>query len=194
MQCKNHPHRRAERFCAGCGIPLCSDCTEEAKPGQFYCFQCAMLTSVSAVGTTIKDKRVKSAEKKEKEAGKKKWTPFRYFVVVSSVLILVMWGVILFGGQQAPGGSTDFDSQPRLMLFMVDSAIKRYALYQANQYPANLADLIPNYLRLSDKDLPQLQKLAYGRDPALGYRLSFVRPKPGENIVITAKGIRYESS
>jgi hypothetical protein len=194
MQCRNHPHRRAERFCAGCGIPLCSDCTEEAKPGQFYCFQCAMLTSVSAVGSTIIDKRVKSAEKKEREGGKKRWTPFRYFVVLSSVLILVMWGVILFGGQEAPGGSIDFESQPRLMLFMVDSAIKRYAHHQANQYPANLSDLIPNYLRLSGKDLPHLQNLAYGRDAALGYRLSFVRPKPGENIIITAKGIRYESS
>jgi hypothetical protein len=151
-----------------------------------------MLTSVSAVGTTIMDKRVKAAERKED--GKKRWTPFRYFVVVSSVLILVMWGVILFGGQQAPGTSIDFESQPRLMLFMVDSAIKRYAHYKADQYPANLSDLMPNYLKLSDKDLPQLKKLAYGRDPAVGYRLSYLNPKPGENIVITAKGIKYESS
>ncbi len=194
MQCKNHPGRQAEHFCASCGIPLCGDCSEEVKPGQFYCFQCAMLTSVSAVGTTIKDKRVKSAEKKEKQEGKKKWTPFRYFVVVASGLILVMWGVIFFGGQQAPGGSIDFDAQPRVVLFMVDSAIKRYAFYQSNQYPAKLSDLVPKYLRFSDKDLPQLQKLAYERNSAVGYQLSFLKPKPGENIVITAKGIKYESS
>jgi hypothetical protein len=192
MQCKTHPNRGAEHFCAGCGIPLCNDCSEEVKPGQFYCFQCAMRTSVSAVGTSIQDKRVKAAEKKEE--GKKKWAPFHYFVVVAGVLILVMWGVILFGGQQVPGGSADYEGQPRLMLFMVDSAIKRYAHYQANQYPANLTDLIPTYLRVSDKDLPHLKGLVYERNPALGYRLSFAKPRPGENIVITAKGIKYESS
>jgi len=193
MQCKTHPNRRAEHFCAGCGIPLCSDCSEEVKPGQFYCFQCAMLTSVSAVGTSIKDKRVKAADKKEKEEGKKKWTPFRYFVVVAAVFILVMWGVILFGGQQAPAGTADFANQPRVLLFMVDSSIKRYAHYEGNQYPAKLSDLIPKYLRLEEKDLPQLQNLSYERDQALGYRLSFAKPKPGEKIVITAKGIKYES-
>ena len=193
MQCKTHPNRLAEHFCAGCGIPLCSDCSEEVKPGQFYCFQCAMLTSVSAVGTTIKDKRVKAADKKEKEEGKKKWTPFRYFVVVAAVFILVMWGVILFGGQQAPAGTADFANQPRVLLFMVDSSIKRYAHYEGNQYPAKLSDLIPKYMRLQEKDLPQLQNLSYERDQALGYRLSFAKPKPGEKIVITAKGVRYES-
>ena len=193
MQCKTHPNRRAEHFCAGCGIPLCSDCSEEVKSGQFYCFQCAMLTSVSAVGTTIQDKRVKAADKKEKEEGKKKWTPFRYFVVVAAVFILVMWGVILFGGQQAPAGTADFANQPRVLLFMIDSSIKRYAHYEGNQYPAKLSDLIPKYLRLQEKDLPQLQNLSYERDQALGYRLSFAKPKPGEKIVITAKGIKYES-
>ena len=191
MQCKTHPNRRAEHFCAGCGIPLCSDCSEEVKPGQFYCFQCAMLTSVSAVGTTIKDKREKSAEKKEE--AKKKWTPFRYFVVVAAVFILVMWGVILFGGQQAPAGTVDLASQPRVLLFMIDSSIKRYAHYENNQYPAKLSDLIPKYLRLAEKDLPQLQNLSYELDQALGYRLSLSKPKPGEKIVITAKGIKYDS-
>jgi hypothetical protein len=193
MQCKTHPNRRAEHFCAGCGVPLCNDCSEEVKSGQFYCFQCAMLTSVSAVGTTIKDKRIKAADKKEKEEGKKKWTPFRYFVVVAAVFILVMWGVILFGGQQAPAGTADFANQPRVLLFMIDSSIKRYAHYEGNQYPAKLSDLIPKYLRLQEKDLPQLQNLSYERDQALGYRLSFAKPKPGEKIVITAKGIKYES-
>ena len=191
MQCKTHPNRLAEHFCAGCGIPLCRDCSEEVKSGQFYCFQCAMLTSVSAVGTTIKDKREKSADKKQE--AKKKWTPFRYFVVVAAVFILVMWGVILFGGQQAPAGTVDFANQPRVLLFMIDSSIKRYAHYEGNQYPAKLSDLIPKYLRLQEKDLPQLQNLSYERDQALGYRLSFAKPKPGEKIVITAKGIKYES-
>ncbi len=150
-----------------------------------------MLSSVSAVGTSIKDKRVKAAEKKEKGELKKKWTPFRYFVVVAGSLILVMWGVILFGGQQAPAGTADFANQPRVLLFMVDSSIKRYAHYEGNQYPPKLSDLIPKYLRLPEDDLPQLQNLSYELDRALGYRLSFAKPKPGEKIVITAKGIKY---
>lgn len=190
MQCKTHPNRRAEHFCAGCGIPLCNDCSEEVQPGKFYCFQCAMLTSVSAVGTTIQDKRVKAAEKREE--AKKKWTPFRYFMVVGAVLILVMWGVIIFGGQQAPAGTVDLANQPRVLLFMVDSAVKRYAHYEGNQYPAKLSDLVPKYLKLPEKDLPQLQNLSYERDQALGYRLSLARPKPGEKILITAKGVKYD--
>ncbi|MBW1936931.1 MAG: hypothetical protein JRI84_15540 [Deltaproteobacteria bacterium] len=67
MQCKNHPDRQAEHFCARCGIPLCNDCAEEVRPGEYYCFQCAMLSSVSEVGSSIKSKREKSAERKGKE-------------------------------------------------------------------------------------------------------------------------------
>ncbi len=59
MQCKHHPDREAVHFCASCGIHLCGDCAEEGKPGSYYCFQCAMVQSVSAVGTTLKDKREK---------------------------------------------------------------------------------------------------------------------------------------
>jgi hypothetical protein len=193
MRCKNHPDRQAEHFCAGCGIPLCAECAEETKPGQFYCFQCAMLSSVSAVGTSMKDKKDKLAEKKEKE--KKKWTPFRYFVLISSVMILVMWGVILFGGQKAPAGAADLAGQPRILLFMVDGALKRYAHYEDNRYPAKLIDLYPKYLSLRKEELSLLDSLNYVRDPGLGYRLSQARPKAGEmNLVISPKGIKYETS
>ncbi|MDY7037316.1 MAG: B-box zinc finger protein, partial [Thermodesulfobacteriota bacterium] len=125
MQCKTHPNRMAEHFCASCGIPICNECAEEVTTGQYYCFQCAMFQTVSGVGTTLKDKRSKVAGKKGK--GKKKWGPFHYFVISSSVLIAVMWGVIIFGGQKAPGGSVDFTKNKRVFLFMVDGAIKRYA-------------------------------------------------------------------
>jgi hypothetical protein len=193
MRCKNHPDREALHFCAGCGIPLCGECTEETKPGQFYCFQCAMLSSVSAVGTSMKDKKEKLAEKKERE--KKKWTPFRYFVLISSVLILVMWGVIIFGGQKAPAGTADLAGQPRILLFMVDGALKRYAYYEDNRYPAKLIDLYPKYLSLGKEDLAFLDRLIYVRDTSLGYRLSLANPKPGEmNLVISPKGIKYETS
>jgi hypothetical protein len=193
MRCKNHPDREAERFCAGCGIPLCSECAEETKPGQFYCFQCAMLSSISAVGTSMKDKKERLADRKDKE--KKKWTPFRYFVLISSVMILVMWGVIIFGGQKAPAGAADLAGQPRILLFMVDGALKRYAHYQDNKYPANLVDLCPKYLSLGKEELPLLDRLVYVIDPSLGYRLSLANPKPGEmNLIISPKGIKYETS
>ena len=116
MKCKHHPNRDAEQFCNSCGIPLCGDCAEESKPGEYYCFQCAMLHSVSEVGTTISDKRQESIKKKLEKKKKKEWGPFHYFVIVSSVLIVVMWGVILFGGKKGPGQRLDFEKQERVFL------------------------------------------------------------------------------
>ena len=192
MQCKNHPDRRAEHFCASCRIPLCADCAEETKPGEYYCFKCAMLVSVSAVGTSIKGKREKIAEQKAKE--KKKRTPFHYFVMVSSVLILVMWAVILFGGQKAPAGAADLGNQPRVLLFMVDGALKRFAHYEGDRYPTQLAELVPKYLALKKEEIALLDKLSYTKDPSLGYRLSLAKPKPGDmNIIISPKGVRYDT-
>ncbi|MEW6666807.1 MAG: B-box zinc finger protein [Thermodesulfobacteriota bacterium] len=192
MQCKNHPSRVAEQFCASCGIPLCSDCAEEATPGAYYCFQCAMLTSVSAVGTKIKDRREKVVEEKLKE--KKKWGPFRYFIVLSSVLIVVMWGVIIFGGERAPAGGTDYADNPRAFLFMVDSSLKRYNHYEKKGYPEKLADLVPKYIPLRNERLAQLSLLSYQRDASAGYRLSLARWKPGDMVIIlTSKGVEYKS-
>jgi hypothetical protein len=150
---------------------------------------------VSDVGTSIKDKREKQAEKKEKKEEKRKWTPFRYFLVASSVFILVMWGVVLFGGEKPPTGTAEFVKQPRVLLFMVDGALKRFAHFEGGKYPANLPDLIPKYLALSKQDIPHLSKLVYVRDANVGYRLSLANPKAGEmNIIISPKGIKYESS
>lgn len=194
MQCKNHANRQAEHFCAGCGIPLCGDCAEETKPGQYHCFQCAMLTSVSEVGTKIKGRREKAAEEKEKFKEKKKWGPFRCFVLCSSVLILVMWGVIFFGGEKAPAGTTDFTSNPRAFLFMVDSSIKRYAHYEKKGYPKKLEDLIPKYLPLRKEKSVHLDLLSYQTDAVEGYRLSLARVKSGEMLVIlTPKGVEYKN-
>jgi hypothetical protein len=151
-----------------------------------------MLVSVSAVGTSIKGKREKIAEHKAKE--KKKRTPFHYFVMVSSVMILVMWGVILFGGQKAPAGAADLGSQPRVLLFLVDGALKRFAHYEGNRYPSQLTELVPKYLSLKQDDIQLLDKVSYVRDPSLGYRLSLAKPKAGDmNIIISPKGVRYET-
>lgn len=191
MQCKYHTDRRAEHFCSACGIPLCRDCAEESDPGVFYCFQCAMLQSVSDAGTTIKDQRETARERKLKK--KKKWGPFQYFVVASSVLILVMWTVILFGGQEAPEGRADFANQPRLLLFMVDSSLKRFAFYEGNRYPDKLADLIPRYLAFGENELPLLDTLKYRKDSQAGYFLSMAKPIPGQmNMTISPKGITFE--
>lgn len=196
MYCKNHPNREAENICKGCGIPICTDCAEESKPGEYYCFQCAMLYSVSDAGTAIVDKKVdrreKAAEKLEK---KKKWGPFYYFVFVSLALILVMWGVIIFGGKKAPSREMDYAKNQRVFIFMVDSAVKRYAHYEGKKYPKELPDIIPKYLSLREDQLHYLDIVSYERDPEEGYRLSLTNPKPGEmNIIIFPKGIKYESS
>jgi hypothetical protein len=195
MKCTNHPNREAMHFCASCGIPLCDDCVEEPKPGQFFCFQCAMVQAVSGVGTSLKDKRVK---RDEKAISKKKepWGPFQYFVTLSSVLIVVMWGVIIFGKPEAVSGQKiDYDKNKRVFLFMVDNSIKRYARYQHNQYPNSLPELVPKYLRLAEEDLIQLNRFSYRLDPQKGYELSYAHPGPGEmNIIISPKGIRYEST
>lgn len=191
MQCKNHPNKRALHLCAGCGIPLCDECAEEAKPEQFYCFQCAMLSSVSAVGTSIKGKRDKVAEEKVKK--KIKLGPFHYFVIGAGVLILAMWGFILFGGEKPPTGTVDVSQNSRVFLFMVDSAIKRYAHYEGNVYPDKLMDLIPKYLTIADNQATQLIGLYYERDPEVGYRLTLANPIPGEmRIIITPSGIQYQ--
>ena len=189
MQCKYHPERSAKHFCDSCKAPLCEECAEEIRPGNFLCFQCAMIQSVSEVGTSIKEKREQEEKKK-----KKRWGPFHYFLIVSSVLILVMWGYILFGGQEMPSSipTVDYGKQGRVLLFTVDGALKRYAHYEGNRYPEKLTDLIPKYISLRGEQIVRLQQLAYERDSDAGYRLSLAKPEPGEmNVILTAKGIEY---
>ena len=151
--------------------------------------------SVARVETSIKNKKEKSAEKKEIEKKKKKWGPFQYFVIASSVLIVFMWGFILFGGKERPSNRVDFENQQRVLLFMVDAAIKRYAHYEENKYPERLKDLVPGYLNLAESDLHHLGKLSYQKDPKLGYRLSFAKPEDAQmDITLTSEGIKYKPS
>jgi hypothetical protein len=149
-----------------------------------------MFQTVSGVGTSLKEKKEKAAEKKLEQ--KKKLGPFHYFVATSSVLIIVMWGVILFGGQKAPAGTAALGQDNRVLLFFVDSAVKRHFIYEGKRYPNSLLDMIPKYLVISEKEIPILGKLNYQRISNHGYRLSFANPKPGElNIVITPKGVEH---
>ena len=188
MQCKYHPSRDGEFFCVSCHAPLCNECAKEGNPGEYYCFQCAMLRSAPGAGASIQDEPGKTMEQREK----KKKGPFHYFVTVSLVLILVMWGVIIFGGQPSPGRKINFAEKGRVLLFMVDGALKRYAFYEEDRYPQNLSDLIPKYLSIKKNERFPLHKLSYQRDPKAGYRLSIANPKSGEMLIILSpKGIEY---
>jgi len=160
------------------------------------CFQCAMLQSVSDVGTVLGEKHERAARR---QRGKKKikWGPFQYFVIVAGVLIAVMWGVILFGGQKAPTGTAnilDKGKVGRVFLFLVDNALKRYAHYMGNTYPVNLSELVPDYLKIREGQIAHLDNLSYVRDanPKIGYRLTFAFKRPGEmDIVLTSQGLKY---
>lgn len=190
MNCKYHPDRTAEVFCTSCNAPLCTECAEQGKSGEYYCYECAMLHSISAVGTSLKDRREKGEERREK--AKKKWGPFRYFVIVSTVLIAVMWGVILFGKKPAPPAAAGLVDNDRVLLFMVNGAIKRYALYKGNRYPTTLTELLPDYLSIREGEAVHLKRLRYRPDPKVGYRLSLTTPSPGQmNLILTPKGIEY---
>jgi hypothetical protein len=190
MNCKYHPDRTAELFCTSCNAPLCSECAETSASGEPYCYECAMLHSLSEVGTSIKDRRDKEEERKER--AKKGRGPFSYFVIISLVLIAVMWGVILFGKKPAPPASRELSSNDRVLLFMVDGAIKRYALYKGNTYPATLTELLPDYLSMREGEVVSLKRLSYRPDPKVGYRLSLTTPSPGEmNLILTPQGIEY---
>jgi len=135
----------------------------------------------------------KRAEKKRRE--KKKWGPFQYFVVVSSVLILAMWGGIIFGGQPAPARTADFVKKPKVLLFLVNVAINRYAHYEGNRYPERLSDLVPGYVSLGKNELFYLDKYSYERHPEAGYYLGLGSHKPGEmTIIFSPQGIVYTSS
>jgi hypothetical protein len=150
-----------------------------------------MFQTVSGVGSSLKEKREKSVEKK---AGKKlELGPFHYFLIMCSVMIVVMWGVILFGGEKPLGKPLDVDANPRVFLFMVDSAVKRYHHYEGNQYPEKLSDLVPKYLPLNKESINHLNRLDYQKDSDKGYLLSFVKSEPGEmKITMSARGITYK--
>jgi hypothetical protein len=187
--CRYHAHRRAAHFCSSCHAPLCEECSEEIRPGVYTCFRCGMIQSVSQAGTTIGQRRERAADKK---ARRKKWGPFHYFLVVSSVLILVMTGIIIFGGQTPPQQMAGFAKKGRVFLFMVHGALKRYAHYEGNTYPAGLTGLVPKYLPMRPSELPLLNRLHYQRDPETGYRLSLAEKTQGEmNIILTPNGVIY---
>jgi len=152
-----------------------------------------MMTSISAVGATIRDKKERAADGRAKV--KKKLTVFHYFIILTSTLILVMWAFILFGGQEFPDfeGNVNLAGNTRILLFMVDGGIKNYAHANGSIYPERLPDLVPDYLSIGSDQLRHLALLSYEKDSKIGYRLFLADPKPGEmRIIISAHGIQYQ--
>jgi hypothetical protein len=150
-----------------------------------------MFQTVSGAGLSLQEKREKAAEKKGEK--RLRLGPFHHFLIVCSAMIVVMWGVILFGGKKPMGDPFDVDKHPRVFLFMVDSAIKRYHHYEKKGYPDKLPDLTPKYLPLRKDDQVHLNRLTYRKDEQKGYLLAFARSKPGEmKLTISAKGIAHE--
>jgi hypothetical protein len=195
MHCKYHADRDAVYFCASCNAPLCTNCAEEVQPGTYACFQCAMLQTVTSVGSNILERKEVALEKEARK--RKTWGAFHYFLVVCTVLLLSMWGVILFGGKPAPERTAtmiDKNKAGRVLLFLVNGSIKRFAHYEGNRYPERLADLVPKYLHVKKNQRSFLAEFRYARDPdpKIGYRLSLARVKTGEmNITLTAVGVKY---
>jgi hypothetical protein len=195
MHCKYHADRDAVYFCASCNAPLCSNCAEEVQPGTYACFQCAMLQTVTSVGSNIRERKEVALEKEARK--RKKWGAFHYFLVVCTVLLLSMWGVILFGGKPAPertAAMLDKNKAGRVLLFLVNGSIKRFAHYEGNRYPERLEDLVPKYLHVKKNQRSFLGAFRYARDPdpKIGYRLSLAHVKTGEmNITLTAGGVKY---
>lgn len=126
------------------------------------------------------------------ERQKTKWGPYRFFLIGSSILILMMCAVVLFGGKTAPQSTAEIARNGRVFLFMVDGALKRYAHYEGNRYPERLPDLVSQYLGFKDSELFHLEKLYYEKDPYAGYRLSLMNPGMNEmKILLSAQGIDY---
>jgi hypothetical protein len=149
-----------------------------------------MLQSISEVDSKLKERQQNSTEKTESR--KKKWGSFHTFLTASSVLIIMLCGVILFGGQSPPERTAEFTQNDRVFLFMVDGAIKRYAHYEGNEYPERLSDLVYPYLALKDTELFYLEKFSYERDPTAGYKLCLAKQDRSEmKLLLSAKGIAH---
>jgi len=96
MQCKNHPNCQAESICSSCGKPLCRACAIEGEQGKHFCLLCHMCYTVSGINALTKEGVDRISEKKVLE--RKQLGPFRYLIILSQVLVLIMLSVIFWGG------------------------------------------------------------------------------------------------
>ena len=132
--------------------------------------------------------RVRSEELKENR--KKEWGMFHLYLLISAALIIAMWGLIIRGGEPSPPRTAHVVERPTVLLFLVDTAIRRYAHHEERGYPEQLSDLHPKYVPLRKEELSCLETLSYSTDPAEGYRLALIdRSAGGVTIMLSPEGI-----
>jgi hypothetical protein len=61
------------------------------------------------------------------------WGLFHLFVLISAALIIALWGVIIRGGEPPPPKTAYVVERPVVLLFLVDTAVKRYAHYESGR-------------------------------------------------------------
>ena len=119
-----------------------------------------------------------------KENRKKEWGMFHLYLLISAALIIAMWGVIIRGGEPPPPRTAHIVERPTVLLFLIDTAIRRYAHYEERGYPEQLSDLHPKYIPLRKEELSRLEMLSYSTDPTEGYRLSLIDRRAGDVIIM----------
>jgi hypothetical protein len=62
------------------------------------------------------------------------WGLFHLFVLICAALIIALWGVIIRGGEPPPPKTAYVVERPVVLLFLVDTAVKRYAHYESGRY------------------------------------------------------------
>ena len=130
--------------------------------------------------------------KDEVEDLKKHWGAFHISLLISATLIIAMWGLIIRGGEPPPPKTAPVVERPTVLLFLIDTALRRYAHYEERGYPERLSDLHPKYVPLRQEELSSLERFSYSADPAEGYRLGLIDRRTGYvTIVLSPQGIVY---
>jgi hypothetical protein len=130
--------------------------------------------------------------KDEVEHLKKYWGAFHISLLISATLTIAMWGLIIRGGEPPPPRTAPVVERPTVLLFLIDTAIRRYAHYEERRYPERLSHLHPKYLPLRQEELSSLERFSYSAGPAEGYRLGLIDRSTGNvTIVLSPQGIVY---
>jgi hypothetical protein len=128
----------------------------------------------------------------ELEDLKKHWGAFRISLLISATLIIAMWGLIIRGGEPPPSRTAAVAERPTVLLFLIDTALRRYAHYEKRGYPEQLSDIDPKYVPLRQEELSSLERFPYSTNPAEGYHLGLIDRSTGNvTIVLSPQGIVY---
>lgn len=118
----------------------------------------------------------------------------RMFVSVSLLLIFVMIGINVYWRYDLPGVIPGVETRDGSLLFLTDSALRRYALYENNRYPDTLTQLVPRFLPLGPPEARLLAAMNYERDAVSGYLLSLIGAHEAvPELTMTCEGIKLRS-